>query len=154
MTNKPTHRNDKGDDNWGDDYSSPLIQKLSDAITPQEQDQTDYKMKLAAKIYQAMKSLGMTQTQFAEAMGKPVSLISRWMSGTHNFTVDTLVDIQRVLGISLLDVPTSKPQAEVNFKLHVSSTIPSWTSSELNQHIHDMEGMFVSEKTIEYVAKG
>jgi ribosome-binding protein aMBF1 (putative translation factor) len=108
MANKPTHN----DDNWGDDYSSPLIKELSDAITLQEQEQTDYKMKLAAKIYKAMKALDMTQTQFAESMNKPISLISRWMSGTHNFTVDTLVDIQRILGISLLDLGTVKSQAQ------------------------------------------
>ena len=95
MTNKPINNDD-----WGDDYSSPLIKELSDAVTLQEQEQTDYKMKLASKIYMAMKAIGMTQTQFAESMGKPVSLISRWMSGTHNFTVDTLIDIQRILDIS------------------------------------------------------
>jgi len=146
MTNKPIDN-----DNWGDDYSSPLIQELSDTVTPQEQEQTDYKMKLAAKIYMAMKSIGMTQTQFAESMGKPISLISRWMSGTHNFTVDTLIDIQRVLSISLLDVETKKSKAEINFKLNVSSTISDWTSIELNQYINDMGGMAVSKTTIEYV---
>jgi transcriptional regulator with XRE-family HTH domain len=102
----------------------------------------------------AMKSIGMTQTQFAESMGKPISLISRWMSGTHNFTVDTLIDIQRVLSISLLDVETKKSQAEVNFKLVVSSTISDWTSLELNQYINDMGGMAVSKTTIEYAIEG
>lgn len=150
MTSKPMHN----DDNWGDDYSSPLIQELSDAITPREQEQTDYKMKLASKIYKAMKALGMTQTQFAESMGKPISLISRWMSGTHNFTVDTLVDIQRVLGILLLDAEIEKSQGEVNFKVNISSTIPNWTPFELNQYINDMGGMAVSEKTIKYVVEG
>jgi transcriptional regulator with XRE-family HTH domain len=149
MTNKPIDN-----DNWGDDYYSPLIQELSDTVTPQEQEQTDYKMKLASKIYMAMKSIGMTQTQFAESMGKPISLISRWMSGTHNFTVDTLIDIQRVLSISLLDVETKKSQAEVNFKLVVSSTISDWTSLELNQYINDMGGMAVSKTTIEYAIEG
>jgi len=149
MTNKLMHN----DDNWGDDYSSPLINELSGAITPQEQEQTDYKMKLAAKIYKAMKALDMTQTQFAESMKKPVSLISRWMSGTHNFTVDTLVDIQRILGISLLNVETTNSYAQVNFKLNISSTITGWTSRELNQYISDMGGLAISEKTIEYVTE-
>ena len=150
MTNKPTHN----DDNWGDDYASPLINELSDAITPQEQEQTDYKTKLAAKIYKAMKSLGMTQTQLAESMNKPISLISRWMSGTHNFTVDTLVDIQRILGISLLNVETTNSYAQINFKLNISSTITDWTSHELDQYISDMGWLAVSEKTIEYVIEG
>ncbi|HEV2478282.1 MAG TPA: helix-turn-helix transcriptional regulator [Puia sp.] len=147
MTNKPTHNND----NWGDDYSSPLIKELSDAITLQEQEQMDYKMKLAAKIYKAMKSLGMTQTQFAESMNEPISLVSLWISGTHNFTVDTLVDIQRVLGISLLNVENTNSYTQVNFKLNISSTIIGWTPRELNQYTSDMSGLAVSEKIIEYV---
>lgn len=149
MTNIPAHN----DDNWGDDYSSPLINELSDAITPEEQEQTDYKMKLSAKIYRAMKSHGMTQTQFAEAMGKPISLISRWMSGTHNFTVDTLVDIQRILGISLLNVETTSSPAQVNLKLNIPSAT-GWTSRELNQYIDEIGGLAVAEKTIQYVTKG
>lgn len=146
--------NSINNDNWGDDYSSPLIQKLSALVTAQDQEQTDYKMKMASKIYISMKAIGMTQTKFAELMDKPISLISRWMSGTHNFTVDTLIDIQRVLGISLLDVETIKPQVEVNLKLSVSATITDWTSFDLNQYINDMGGMAVSEKNIEYAISG
>ncbi len=38
-------------------------------------------------------------------MGKTnPSEITRWLSGTHNFTTDTLIDLQRVLDINLLDV--------------------------------------------------
>jgi len=150
MTNKPQ----RNGDTWGDNYSSPLIKEFSDAITQREQDQTDYKMQLAAKIFKAMKSHGLTQNQFAELMGKPISLISRWMSGTHNFTVDTLVDIQRVLSISLLNVETINSYAQVNFKLNILSTIPGWTPLELEQYINDIGGLAVSEKTIEYVIKG
>lgn len=147
MTNKTKHN----EDNWGDDYSSLPIKELADAVAELEQQHTDYKMKLAAKIYMAMKSNNMTQTQFAELMNKPVSLISRWMSGTHNFTVDTLVDIQHVLGISLLDVNSSNLHAQINFKLNILSPITDWTPDELNQYISDMGGIAVSEKTIEYV---
>ncbi|SJZ43823.1 Helix-turn-helix [Chitinophaga eiseniae] len=147
MINKSVHN----DDNWGDDYSSSLVKELADAITPQEQEQTDYKMKLAAKIYMAMKAHGMTQTQFANSIDKPISLISRWMSGTHNFTVETLVDIQRILGISLLNLETANSYSQINFKLNISSTITDWTPYELNQYVSDMGGLAVSEKTIEYV---
>ena len=74
------------------------------AIKPEEQEQIDYKMKLAAKIYEGLKAKGWKSLQLADALHlKSPSLVSRWLSGTHNFTVDTLVDIQRVLGIRLID---------------------------------------------------
>lgn len=81
----------------------PLTGLLS-KITPNLQEQTDYKMNLAAKIYQAMKAKGWNQTIFAEEMGKKASVISRWLSGTHNFEADTLFGIQKKLHTRLLDV--------------------------------------------------
>ncbi len=42
-------------------------------------------------------------------MGKKSSEISRWLSGTHNFTTETLWEIERVLNIQLL---TSSPMKE------------------------------------------
>jgi transcriptional regulator with XRE-family HTH domain len=138
------------EDNWGDDYTSPLIEELSAAVRPEEQEQTDYKMKLAAKIYRAMKDRDLNQTQFAEALGKQVSMVSRWLSGTHNFTVETLVDIQRVLGISLLNAETQQQQPMLNLKLKVTAAVPGWTPMILDQYISDMGGMAVTEKTIRH----
>src|SRR6185437_10259106 len=87
-----------------ENYSSELISDLLKNIRPEEQEQTDYKMKLAAKIYAALKSKGWKSVDLAEALHlKSPSLFSKWLSGTHNFTVDTLVEIQRVLEIRLLD---------------------------------------------------
>jgi len=94
-------------ESFGESYNSDLIDELFKEITPEEQEDTDYKMKLAAKIYAALQQKGWSQTQLAVAMGKQVSVISKWLSGTHNFTVDTLAAIQRILGIKLInaDVP-------------------------------------------------
>ena len=60
-------------------------------------------MLLAAKIADAMKAKGLTQKQMAEQMGKTESEISEWLSGSRNFTVDTLTDIEIFLEIRLLD---------------------------------------------------
>lgn len=81
------------------------LSKLLDEITPEEQEKTDIKMMLAAKIADAMQAKGWNKTLLLKAMGKTnPSEITRWLSGTHNFTTDTLIDLQRVLGINLLNV--------------------------------------------------
>jgi transcriptional regulator with XRE-family HTH domain len=90
------------------DMEQPLADLLN-KLTPELQEQTDYKMNLAAKIYQAMKARGWNQTIFAEEMGKKASVISRWLSGTHNFEADTLFEIQKKLHIRLLDVHSPNP---------------------------------------------
>ncbi|MBO5834552.1 MAG: helix-turn-helix transcriptional regulator [Bacteroidales bacterium] len=61
------------------------------------------RMRLAIKIADAIAQSGLTQKEFAERMNKKPSEISKWLSGTHNFTIDTLYDISRELGITLID---------------------------------------------------
>ncbi|MRG44967.1 helix-turn-helix domain-containing protein [Chitinophaga sp. SYP-B3965] len=89
------------------DYTSPLLESLLKNITPEEQARTDARMQMSARIYAALKEKGWTQTQLASALNKQVSVISRWLSGTHNFTIDTLTDIEGVLKVRLLDLENS-----------------------------------------------
>lgn len=124
-----------------DAYSSPLLENLLTSISPAEQQQTDYKMKLAAKIFFGLKKKEWTQTQLAEAMGKSISLVSRWLSGTHNFTVDTLIDIQRILGITLLDVEEYKEETHLSIKLTVSADSINVSPADLGEFIDTAGGM-------------
>ncbi|MCF8381845.1 MAG: helix-turn-helix domain-containing protein [Bacteroidales bacterium] len=61
-------------------------------------------MLLAARIDLAMKDRGMKKGQLAKALGKNPSEISKWLSGTHNFTTDTLWEIGDVLGVSFINL--------------------------------------------------
>ncbi|MCC5906730.1 MAG: helix-turn-helix transcriptional regulator [Balneolaceae bacterium] len=80
-----------------------LLNELLESITPEEQAKTDKKMILATKIANAIKAKGLKKYEFAEILGKQPSEISKWLSGTHNFTIDTLMDIERILSVQLLD---------------------------------------------------
>lgn len=74
------------------------LENLLEEITPEQQARTDNKMMLAASIAYAMEAKGWNNIQLMEALGKKdPSEITRWLSGTHNFTADTLSDIGRVL---------------------------------------------------------
>jgi len=83
--------------------NNDILSDLLGKITPEEQAKTDKKMILATKIANGIKSKGLKKKEFAELMDKVPSEISKWLSGTHNFTIDTLFDIERVLSIQLLD---------------------------------------------------
>lgn len=80
-----------------------LLNDLLSTIRADEQSKTDKKMILAVKIANAIKAKGHNKSEFAEVLGKQPSEISKWLSGTHNFTVETLMDIEQVLSIQLLD---------------------------------------------------
>jgi transcriptional regulator with XRE-family HTH domain len=119
-------------DEINENYSSNLVEDLLSNIKSEEQEQIDYKMKLAAKIYAALKSKGWKSQDLANALNlKSPSLVSKWLSGTHNFTVDTLVDIQRVLNIQLFNVEVNE-QTQI---LHVNFTV-SVEPASLNEEVY------------------
>lgn len=81
------------------------LDRLLQEITPEEQEKTNAKMLLAAKIADAMAAKGWNNKMLMDAMGKKnASEITRWLSGTHNFTMDTLIDLGRVLDTNFLNL--------------------------------------------------
>jgi len=62
----------------------------------------DLSFSVADRIDAALKERGMTQKQLAQAMGKTENEVSRWVGGTHNFTLKTIAKISAVLHVNLL----------------------------------------------------
>ena len=65
----------------------------------------DLSFAIADKIYAILKKKGMTQKEFAKKMNKTEAEVSRWLSGTHNFTLKTIAKITAVLGESIVTIP-------------------------------------------------
>lgn len=82
-------------------YNSSKLQELLDEVTPLEMEQTKVKMQLAARIEDFMRAKGWNKSQFAEKVGKNPSEITKWFSGTQNFTTDVLTEIASALGVEL-----------------------------------------------------
>lgn len=85
-------------------HSSSLIKKLLNERDVKQTGRVSARMLLASKIDDELKARNWSKKRFADEMGKRPSVVTKWLSGTHNFTVDTLVDIENKLGILLLDV--------------------------------------------------
>jgi len=81
-----------------------VLAELLANIDENELAKTRKRMLLAAKIEDGMRRCGYNQNQFAHLMKKSPTVISEWLSGDRNFTIDTLVDIENALDIRLLDV--------------------------------------------------
>lgn len=60
---------------------------------------------VADRIYELMKSAGMTQKELAKKIGKSESEVSVWLSGGHNFTLRTLAKVSSVFGEDIVAVP-------------------------------------------------
>lgn len=105
-------------------HHSTILEEFLALGTPEELARTENRMLLAAKIQDAMTSKGIGKKQLAEMMGQNPSVITKWLSGGHNFTVDTLTDIQRVLGVHLLALG-EKPIVEQVFHISAQVTAPN-----------------------------
>jgi len=73
-------------------------------ISPEQYARTVKQMAIAARIADALDAKGWSKGEFANRMSQRPSVISRWLSGTHNFTMDTLSDIEEMLGVQLLAI--------------------------------------------------
>ncbi len=62
--------------------------------------------RVAEEISDALKASGMTRKEFAAAMHRQPSEVTKWLSGTHNFTCDLLEEISTVLCTSISGADT------------------------------------------------
>lgn len=73
-------------------------------IPPDVRKQVDMSWAIADKIDALLKAKGMSQKEFAHLMGKTEPEVSRWLGGTHNFTLRTLAKISVVLGEDVIKI--------------------------------------------------
>lgn len=114
--------------------NNTVFNQLLDEITPVEQHRTDNRMRMATKIDNALKAKGWKNADLARAMDKHKSVITLWLSGVHNFKIDTLSDIEEVLDVKLLNVIKDKSRV-VNYFMHIEQNT---ASLEANSNFSEM----------------
>ena len=81
-----------------------LFKETLASIPQNVEKQVDWSFAIADKIAARLKELGLSQKDFALMVGKTQAEVSRWLSGTHNFTIRTLAKISTVLGQDFIRV--------------------------------------------------
>lgn len=87
---------------------SASLTRIMNNIDEDKLRRTRDRMLVAVKIADTLKAKGISQKKFAEMTGRSESEISEWLSGDRNFTIDTLSDIKKYLGLDLLNIPTMR----------------------------------------------
>lgn len=113
-------------------YSSTLLRDLKSQIDPQTKERTKVRMKISAWIEDQLKEKGWTKKEFANRIGQQPSVITKWLSGTHNFTSDTLADIQRIFGKPLFSFMAEKKIFRV--KMSFQQSVKASTEAELRSY--------------------
>ena len=87
---------------------SASLTRIINTIDEDKLRRTRDRMLVANKIADALNAKGISQKKFSEMTGRSESEVSEWLSGDRNFTIDTLSDIQKYLGIDLLNTPSMR----------------------------------------------
>lgn len=97
-----------------------MASKFFDKVTVSESSKrfVDKSFAISDRIVALLKQKNMTQRQLAEAMGKRESEISKWLTGTHNFTLNTISRLEEVLGEDITVVP-GVWNYEISGKAHI-----------------------------------
>ena len=85
--------------------TNPLFRECLSQVSDKTRAEINLSFEIADRIDAVLKHKGMSQKDLASIMGKRESEISRWLTGRHNFTTNTLADISLALNEAIVVVP-------------------------------------------------
>lgn len=68
------------------------------------QTEVDLSFEISDRIDNLMRQRGLSKKQFADALGRRPSEITKWLSGQHNFTIATLAMLSSFFGQPIITV--------------------------------------------------
>ncbi len=133
-----------------DNKKISILQRIKSRISDSKRHKVKTKIMIAVAIDEAMKAKEWSKGTLAEKMNqRSQSIVTAWLGGKSNFTVDTLCDLERVLEIQLIQRVKDKPsKVVINI---VAGTNPSFF--EKRTHFSHLEGNWIksNKKEVKYV---
>ena len=83
---------------------SSVIEARRAKVSPEVRRRVDLSFLIVDRIQGILEEKGLKQKDLANMLGKKESEISKWMRGTHNFTIETISSIENVLNVPILQV--------------------------------------------------
>lgn len=83
---------------------SSIIEARRQRVSSEIRKRVDLSFMIVDRIHAILEEKGLKQKDLAVLLGKKESEISKWMRGTHNFTIDTVSAIESALGAPILQV--------------------------------------------------
>lgn len=72
--------------------------------SPSIQQEVAMEFAVSNRIYELMNKRGLTKLQFAQALGKKPSEVTKWLSGQHNFTLKTISMLSAFFGEPIIQI--------------------------------------------------
>lgn len=80
------------------------LQDYLESVPEDVKKEVDWSFAVADKIDTILQEKNISQKELARMMGKTEAEVSRWLSGTHNFTLRTLAKISVAIDSDLIYV--------------------------------------------------
>lgn len=81
-----------------------ILESIREATPDFIKRETDLSFYIVDRVAEILQSKGMTQRDLADLLGKNESEVSKWMTGTHNFTMRTIAKIENALKVPIFDL--------------------------------------------------
>lgn len=126
-----------------------LMQECREFITPEIKEDIDFNIGVVNRIFDLLEERNLSQREFANLLGKNEAEISRWMQGTHNFTIKTIRLIEKRLGAPVLKVVKHKK----NFLAVTNQTNLFSVSANQKPRLYcNKNTIYISDNQIHYFA--
>jgi transcriptional regulator with XRE-family HTH domain len=106
-SNKPARR-----------HSSAFVNQMLAETSDIEKAQVNNRMMLAVRLDDLIAARRWSKSEFAAKVGKSPSEITKWLSGTQNFTIDTLTEISLAFNLSVGEL-FAAPQPQIIDHIHI-----------------------------------
>lgn len=84
---------------------SKLFDKALALVSEDVKRFVDHSINISDQIHAILSEKGISQRRFAELLGKKESEVSKWLTGTHNFTLKSIGKIEAVLNEKIIVTP-------------------------------------------------
>lgn len=81
-----------------------LFRQCLAAIPEEQKAEFELSFGIAERISEVLKAKNLTQKELAKRLHKRESEISKWMTGRHNFTMQTISRIETALNCKIVNV--------------------------------------------------
>ena len=87
---------------------SSILEERRKKVDPEIRKSVGLSFQIVDRFHHVLVAKGMKQKDLAALLGKSEAEISKWMRGTHNFTIDTLASIEEALDAPIVQVMQSE----------------------------------------------
>ena len=84
--------------------TAKTLDEMLGTIPEAVKNEVDLSFQISDRIDERMHQRGLTKKQFADAIGRRPSEITKWLSGQHNFTISTLGMLSAFFGQPIVTV--------------------------------------------------